>query len=109
MITYNFSGTAEISVNQCISSRSLSATAGCYHICQGSVELIGRGKLPEGDIHTVAPLGTSPVRQLFLCVERYDVEDDLAGLLDAFERDILHLAVEVMAAGEDVGTRESHK
>ena len=38
-----------------------------------------------------------------------DVQDDLAGFLHALERNILHLSVEIVSAGEDVRARESHE
>ena len=46
---------------------------------------------------------------LLLRVKLDDVEDDLAGLFHAFKRDIFHLAVEVVAAGEDVRAWEPHE
>lgn len=44
-----------------------------------------------------------------LCVKLDDVEDDFACLLHALEREVLHLAVEVVTAGEDVRTWKSHE
>ena len=44
-----------------------------------------------------------------LCVEPYDVEDHLAGFFHTLEREVFHLAVEVMASGEDIRARESHE
>lgn len=46
---------------------------------------------------------------VLFCEEGNDVQDDLAGLLHALEWYILHLSVEIMAAGEDVRTRETHE
>ena len=44
-----------------------------------------------------------------LCVKLYDVEDYLAGLLHALEREVFHLSVEVVTAGKYVRTWESHE
>lgn len=43
------------------------------------------------------------------CVKLYYVEDHLAGFFHALEREVFHLAVEVMASGEDIRARESHE
>ena len=42
-------------------------------------------------------------------VKADDVQDDAGCLFHAFKRDIFHLAVEVVAAGEDVRSMESHE
>jgi len=42
-------------------------------------------------------------------VKTDDVQDDAGCLFHAFERDIFHLAVEVVATCEDVQARESHE
>ena len=44
-----------------------------------------------------------------LSVKADDVQYDLAGLLHAFQRNVFHLAVEVMSTCEDVRTRKSHE
>ena len=41
--------------------------------------------------------------------EADDIQNDLAGLFHAFQREILHLSVEVVTAGKDVRARESHE
>ena len=46
---------------------------------------------------------------LLLGVKADDVEDYLAGLLHAFERDELHFAVEVVTTCEDVRAWKSHE
>jgi hypothetical protein len=46
---------------------------------------------------------------VLFCEEGNNVQDDLAGLLHTLERNILHLSMEIVSAGEDVRARESHE
>lgn len=42
-------------------------------------------------------------------VESDDVEDYLTGLFHAFQRDVFHLSVEIVAASKDVRTWQAHE
>ena len=70
----------------------------------------GRGPLRRSGRDLVSGYaGLLDFLYLLLCVEPDDVQDDLAGFLHAFEREVLHLSVEIVASGEDVRTWKSHE